>query len=287
MLTFIQFATLVRSVGRNVVTRQLPNLSPIQHRNFTVLTTAWQSRQRNIFVTSMTSSSSSSNGGISMSSSTGNGTAEVTMARARHILVDSEDMIDAIRSQLDEGKGSFEELAKLVSKCPSKARGGDLGWFKRNVMVKDFENAVFDNQPGSILKIKTDFGWHLILVEGHGKASAPISVQEFAVRFVKDPSDDLSSVQLIDCREPSELEQASLPGFLNLPMGEYDRWADDFDNGNFNLDKDKETVVMCHHGVRSANFCSFLSQKGFTKARNLVGGIDAYSKEIDPSVPTY
>lgn len=209
------------------------------------------------------------------------------MVRARHILVESEEMLDAIRAQIDEGKGSFEELARLVSTCSSKARGGDLGWFRRNVMVKEFENAVFTNPPGSVIKVKSEFGWHLIVVDEHGIASASMSMNEFGSRFDPDGSDDKTSVQLIDCRETSELEIAALPDFLNLPMGEYGKWADDLDNGNLNLDPEKETVVMCHHGVRSAQFCSFLSQQGFKKVRNLVGGIDAYSKTVDASIPTY
>lgn len=210
-----------------------------------------------------------------------------TMVRARHILVESEEMLDAVKAQLDAGKGSFADLAKLVSTCTSKARGGDLGWFRRNVMVKEFENAAFSNPPGSVVKVKSDFGWHLILVEDHGLASSSISIDEFAARFGPSGTDDRSSVQLVDCREKAELEQASLPGFINLPMGEYGRWADDLDSGNLNLKKEKETIVMCHHGVRSANFCSFLAQQGFSKVRNLDGGIDAYSKNVDSSVPTY
>lgn len=208
---------------------------------------------------------------------------EPTMVRARHILVDSEEMLDAVRTQLDEGKGSFDELASIVSTCSSKARGGDLGWFKRDMMVKEFEEAAFGNKPGSIVKVKSDFGWHLVKVEEHGIAAGAISVREFEDRF----ADDKAAVQLIDCRETEELERASLPGFLNLPMGEYGRWADDFESGEIALDREKETVVMCHHGLRSANFCTFLAQQGFTNVRNLVGGIDAYAKQIDPSVPLY
>lgn len=210
--------------------------------------------------------------------------AEPTMVRARHILVDTEDMLVAIQRQLDEGKGTFAEIAGLVSTCPSKGRGGDLGWFKRKTMVKEFEEAAFENPPGSVVKVKTEFGWHLIKVEEHGVAASSISVQEFAERF--GGREVVEEAQLIDCREVAELERAKLPGFLNLPMGEYGRWADEFDKG-MGLEKDKETIVMCHHGIRSANFCSFLSQSGYTNVRNLVGGIDAYAREIDSKVPLY
>lgn len=153
-------------------------------------------------------------------------------------------------------------------------------------MVKEFEAAAFSNPPGTICRVKTQFGWHLIQVEEHGIASSSITVREYADRFVE-AAESGDAVQRIDCREVNELEKASLPGFYNLPMGEYGRWADDLDNGNLGLDKQKETIVMCHHGIRSANFCSFLSQQGFTNVRNLIGGIDSYSRKIDSNVPLY
>lgn len=256
----------VSALALRIVRRSLPCTLPSHPQQLRLLRARPRLR--------MMSSSSTSTGKVE----------EPTMVRARHILVETEEMVDAIQKQLDDGKGSFAELASLVSICTSKARGGDLGWFRRKVMVKDFENAVFKNPPGSVVKVKTEFGWHLIKVEDHGMAASAMSVEEFAERFGR--QEKVEEAQLIDCREVAELEKASLPGFLNLPMGEYGRWADEFDRG-MGLDKDKETIVMCHHGVRSANFCSFLAQNGFTRVRNLSGGIDAYAKKVDPSVPVY
>lgn len=209
---------------------------------------------------------------------------EPTMVRARHILVDTEEMVDALRAQVDEGT-PFDKLAETVSTCPSKTKGGDLGWFKRHMMVPEFEQAVFKNSPGSLVKVQTQFGWHLVRVEQHGLASGQISVQELGERFPDGFGG--TDVQFVDCREQAELDLAKLEGFLNLPMGEYGTWADQFDSGELGFDKTKETVVMCHHGLRSSNFCQFLSQQGFENVRNLVGGIDAYSRLIDDSVPRY
>lgn len=205
------------------------------------------------------------------------------MVRARHILVDSEAMIDSVAEQIEEGKGSFAELASIVSTCESKARGGDLGWFRRDMMVPEFEAVAFGSAPGSVTKLKTEFGWHLVKVEEHGADVGEMTVREYADRV----KEGVGALQRIDCREVEELEEASLPGFLNLPMGEYGRWADMFEKGEMTLDAKEETVVMCHHGMRSANFCSFLRQQGFSNVRNLVGGIDAYSLEVDDSVPRY
>lgn len=205
------------------------------------------------------------------------------MVRARHILVESEAMIDSIAEQIESGKGTFQELASIVSTCESKTRGGDLGWFRRDMMVPEFEKVAFGKLPGTVTKIKTEFGWHLVKVEEHGADVGEMSVTEYAERVTA----GVGALQRIDCREVDELEEAKLPGFLNLPMGEYGRWADQFERGEITLDREAETVVMCHHGMRSANFCSFLRQQGFKNVRNLVGGIDAYSREVDDTVPRY
>jgi rhodanese-related sulfurtransferase len=53
------------------------------------------------------------------------------------------------------------------------------------------------------------------------------------------------------------------------------------------LDPADEIVVMCHHGIRSAQVCAFLARQGFRKLSNLAGGIDRWSHEVDPRVPLY
>lgn len=111
-------------------------------------------------------------------------------------------------------------------------------------------------------------------------AIAQISVEEFA-RLQAESSSDL---QLVDVREPSELELASLEGFQNLPLSQYGEWAGQIHSL---LDTQKETCVLCHHGMRSAQMCQWLSSQGFTNVKNIAGGIDAYSLLVDPSVPRY
>ncbi|MBW2973696.1 peptidyl-prolyl cis-trans isomerase [Candidatus Woesearchaeota archaeon] len=83
---------------------------------------------------------------------------------AKHILVKTEEEANAILYDLKNGK-DFDELAKEKSLCPSGKKGGDLGWFGRNQMVKEFETAAFSLKPGELSKpIKTQFGWHIIKV---------------------------------------------------------------------------------------------------------------------------
>ncbi len=91
-------------------------------------------------------------------------------------------------------------------------------------------------------------------------------------------------VQLVDVREPQELELVHLPGFIHLPLSAYPRWGGDIFTY---LRPDQETWVLCHHGVRSAQMCHWLTQQGFTNVKNITGGIDAYALQVDPALPRY
>jgi rhodanese-related sulfurtransferase len=88
-------------------------------------------------------------------------------------------------------------------------------------------------------------------------------------------------VLLIDVREPDEYALAHIESARLLPLSLFTEWVE-------TLDPEAETVVMCHHGIRSAQVCAFLAQQqGFTKLKNLEGGIDRWSCEVDVSVPRY
>jgi rhodanese-related sulfurtransferase len=85
---------------------------------------------------------------------------------------------------------------------------------------------------------------------------------------------------LLDVREPWEYEKARIEGSRLVPMREVPaRMAE--------IDEDKEVVAICHHGGRSMQVAMFLERQGFKSVHNLTGGIDAWSRTVDPSVPTY
>lgn len=90
-----------------------------------------------------------------------------------------------------------------------------------------------------------------------------------------------SKARLIDVREPWEFETAHIEDSLLMPMGDVPARA------HQELDPDEHLVVMCHHGMRSMNVAVWLSNQGFEQAQSLMGGIDAWSAEIDPTVPRY
>ncbi len=81
---------------------------------------------------------------------------------AKHILVDHEHEAQDLIKKLEDGK-TFEELALNYSNCPSSKQGGDLGTFGKGMMVKPFEQAVLELEPGTVSgPVKTQFGYHLI-----------------------------------------------------------------------------------------------------------------------------
>jgi rhodanese-related sulfurtransferase len=86
---------------------------------------------------------------------------------------------------------------------------------------------------------------------------------------------------LLDVREPWEFQKAHLPASLLMPMGEVTSRA------HTELDPDAHIVVLCHHGQRSLSVAMWLRAQGFERAQSLAGGIDAFSRTIDPTIPRY
>jgi sulfur-carrier protein adenylyltransferase/sulfurtransferase len=85
---------------------------------------------------------------------------------------------------------------------------------------------------------------------------------------------------LLDVREPWEIAIAALPGILVIPLNEIpQRWQE--------LDAQADIVVICRSGMRSQNAATFLVRQGITHVYNLAGGMLAWSREVDPSLPTY
>ncbi len=97
------------------------------------------------------------------------------------------------------------------------------------------------------------------------------------VELLKQPNPPL----LLDVREPWEYELARLPGTTLMPMGDIPSRA------HAELDPDSPIVVLCHHGARSLNVTMWLRAQGFEHVQSLAGGIDFWSRSIDPSVPRY
>jgi len=99
---------------------------------------------------------------------------EPEQVHARHILVETEEEANILLLQLKEGLTDFAELAKEKSIGPSAPSGGDLGFFGRGQMVKEFEDAAFSLEPGEISDVvQTEFGYHIIKCEEKKEEHSP------------------------------------------------------------------------------------------------------------------
>ncbi|MCP1728633.1 rhodanese-related sulfurtransferase [Natronospira proteinivora] len=85
---------------------------------------------------------------------------------------------------------------------------------------------------------------------------------------------------LVDVREAAELEMARLDPALHIPMAQLPQSLTQ-------LPRERDLIMLCHHGIRSAMAADFLERNGFERVLNLEGGIDAWSREVDPQIPRY
>lgn len=85
---------------------------------------------------------------------------------------------------------------------------------------------------------------------------------------------------LLDVREPAEVEICAIEGATNIPLAQIPSSLD-------NLDPEREYVLICHHGMRSQHAGLFLKEQGFERLINLVGGIDAWANQVEPTMARY
>ena len=104
---------------------------------------------------------------------------------------------------------------------------------------------------------------------------------EITPEELKQKLDSGADLTVLDCREPWEYQAAHIAPSTLIPMDQIPARV------NQELDPEEHIVVVCHHGVRSANVAAWLLQQGFERVQSLRGGIDRWSRAVDPSVPIY
>ena len=105
-------------------------------------------------------------------------------------------------------------------------------------------------------------------------------MRQMTVMEYKELLDSGADHVLLDVREPDELATAAIHTCLEVPMRTIPQRMEE-------LPKDKPIVVVCHTGTRSMQVCQYLDRYGYDNVVNLMGGINAWSRQIDPSVPLY
>jgi peptidyl-prolyl cis-trans isomerase C len=132
---------------------------------------------------------------------------------ARHILVSTEDEAKALITEIKKGV-AFDKLAKEKSTDKaSGAEGGDLGWFKKSDMVKEFADAAFALKKGELsdTPIKTQFGYHVIKLEDQRKAPPP-AFEELADQLREEMAREAVTAQLDQLRAGAKIEKFNMDG---------------------------------------------------------------------------
>jgi rhodanese-related sulfurtransferase len=116
-----------------------------------------------------------------------------------------------------------------------------------------------------------------MLSEARTEATMGYTITPTELKSRLDKGDELV---LLDVREQWEFDLAKLSGSTLIPLAT-------LPNSLARLNRDAEIIAICHHGMRSADATNFLLTQGFSNVKNLVGGIDAWSAQVDRSVPRY
>lgn len=204
----------------------------------------------------------------------------------QHLLVPEDQLqllLDLQRKITQEGV-DLSDLAAEHSICPSKSEGGMLGWLSHGRTVPEFEEAAFNAALNKLVRVKTKHGWHLLQVLSEREATflQEIDVEDFDQQM-QDP-EFMQGAQLLDVREPDEITTASIQGFKAYPLSQFGQWAPTISE---DLDPEKDTFVLCHHGMRSMQAAQWLQSQGFRRLYNIKGGIHAYSVKVNNSIPKY
>ncbi|HVZ16208.1 MAG TPA: rhodanese-like domain-containing protein [Terriglobales bacterium] len=104
---------------------------------------------------------------------------------------------------------------------------------------------------------------------------------EITPEELKQKLDAGSDLTVLDVREPWEYDAAHIEGSKLIPMDQIPARV------NQELNPEDYIVVICHHGIRSANVAAWMQQQGFERVQSLRGGIDRWSRVVDPQVPLY
>ena len=105
-------------------------------------------------------------------------------------------------------------------------------------------------------------------------------IREISAEELKTRRDRGENPVVVDVREDWELQLASIPGVVHVPMNQIPARLGEFQ-------RDMEVIVMCHAGGRSLRVAHFLVNQGFTNVANLAGGISAWTEAVDATVPRY
>jgi rhodanese-related sulfurtransferase len=126
-------------------------------------------------------------------------------------------------------------------------------------------------------------GWLRFEIKGCRKATKPMTEQYEIEPAQAQQLTDNGGAILLDVREPEEFALARLEGSCLMPMQNIPAQLQKLEE----MADSKTLLVLCHHGVRSLQVVAWLRQQGIEDCYSVIGGIDRWSRELDPSIPRY
>jgi rhodanese-related sulfurtransferase len=204
--------------------------------------------------------------------------------RASQVFTHSIEDAVAAKKALDADE-PFNEVVKKYSTCPSKQQEGDLGWMPEEAALSLMGEKITKDETNKIIgPVHSEYGYHILLitevkVEDSDTQQADLSVispEELHNRI----SAGGSNLILLDLRESWEWDIAHIEGSQLITR-------ENSKSILSNLKKDGELILIDWKQDRSPSFVKWLLQQGFSYAKCLEGGIDAWSDKIDPSLARY
>ena len=204
--------------------------------------------------------------------------------RASQVFTHSIEDAVAAKKALDADE-PFNEVVQKYSTCPSKQQEGDLGWMPEEAALSLMGEKITNDEINKIIgPVHSEYGYHILLitevkVENQDSQSVDLSVitpEALDSRL----SAGGSNLILLDLRESWEWDIAHIEGSQLITR-------ENSESILSNLKKDGELILIDWKQDRSPSFVKWLVQQGFSYAKCLEGGIDAWSDKIDPSLARY
>jgi rhodanese-related sulfurtransferase len=204
--------------------------------------------------------------------------------RASQVFTHSIEDAVAAKKALDADE-PFNEVVQKYSTCPSKQQGGDLGWMPEEAALSLMGEKVTKDETNKIIgPVHSEYGYHILMitevkVENSDTQQADLSIispEELHNRI----SAGGSNLLLLDLRESWEWDIAHIEDSQLITR-------ENSKSILLNLEKDRELILIDWKQDRSPSFVKWLVQQGFSYAKCLEGGIDAWSDKIDPSLARY
>ena len=208
----------------------------------------------------------------------------MVQVRASQVFTHSIEDAVAARKALD-AEMPFTEVVEKYSTCPSKQQGGDLGWMPEEAALSLMGEKITENETNKIIgPVPSEYGYHIFMItevkvedqETRRVNLAVISPEELHHKLDAGGS----NITLLDLRESWEWDIARIEGSQLITRENSEEIL-------VALDKDRELILIDWKQDRSPSFVQWLLQKGFSYAKCLEGGIDAWADKVDPAIARY